>query len=83
MRQVANAGDEPSRRPRREEAQTGGGPLNFLRESWGELKKVEWPDRQAVISGTAVVIIACAIVGTYLYVNDRLWQYVVEHVLLK
>jgi preprotein translocase SecE subunit len=85
-RPVANGGAEPSRRPPREERQAqggGGGPINFIRESWGELKKVEWPDRQAVISGTAVVIIACAIVGSYLWLNDQVWKYVVEHVLLR
>ena len=84
-RPVANGGSEPSRRPPREEreAQGGRGPLNFLRESVGELKKVEWPDRQTVISGTAVVIIACAIVGAYLWANDQVWQYVVKHVLLR
>ena len=81
VRPTANAGGEPARR--REERQGGGGPINFVRESWGELKKVEWPDRNAVISGTAVVIIACAIVGAFLYVNDQLWQYVVQHLLLR
>jgi preprotein translocase subunit SecE len=83
-RPVAKGDSEPRREPREErQAQSGGGLLNFLRESWAELKKVEWPDRQTVISGTAVVIIACAIVGTYLWLNDRLWQYVVQHVLLR
>ena len=42
------------------------GSINFIRESVAELKKVEWPSQKAVISGTAVVLIACLIVGTYL-----------------
>ena len=29
-----------------------------------------------------VVIIACIIVGTYLWLNDELWKYVVKHILL-
>jgi preprotein translocase SecE subunit len=83
-RPVAKGDSEPSRRQPREERQSqGSGPINFIRESYGELKKVEWPSRQAVISGTAVVIIACAIVGAYLWMNDRVWQYVVQHVLLR
>ncbi|MES1246208.1 MAG: preprotein translocase subunit SecE [Actinomycetota bacterium] len=61
----------------------GGGPFRFFRESYAELKKVEWPDQKAVISGTTVVIIACVIVGTYLWLNDELWRYVVKHVLLR
>jgi preprotein translocase subunit SecE len=83
-RPVAKGGEsEPRRQPREERESHGSGPINFLRESWAELKKVEWPDRQTVISGTAVVIIACAIVGAYLWVNDQVWQYVVQHVLLR
>jgi preprotein translocase SecE subunit len=54
-----------------------------LQESWAELRKVEWPSQQQVISGTAVVIIASLIVGAYLYANDQLWQWVVHHVLLR
>ena len=55
---------------------------NFFAESWAELKKVEWPGQAQVIQATAVVLIACIIVGSYLYLNDLLWKYVVEHVFL-
>ena len=76
-------GDESDRRPRQsEQGSQRGGAIRFLQESWGELKKVEWPDQKAVISGTVVVIVACVIVGTYLWLNDRLWSYVVKHILL-
>jgi preprotein translocase SecE subunit len=82
---TARGGDEPERRPRREAAERPerGGPFRFFEESWAELKKVEWPDQKAVISGTTVVLIACIIVGTYLWLNDELWKYVVKHVLLQ
>ena len=66
-------GDQPERR----------GRFRFFHESYAELKKVEWPDQKAVISGTTVVIIACIIVGTFLWLNDELWKYVVQHVLLR
>jgi preprotein translocase subunit SecE len=55
---------------------------NFIQESWAELKKVEWPSQNQVIQGTVVVIVACIIVGTYLWLNDQVWKYVVEKVLL-
>ena len=55
----------------------------FVKESWGELKKVEWPNRTQVMTGTIVVIIACAIVGAYLWVNDIGWHWFVENVLLR
>ena len=82
-------GDSEPRRPRggtgAGEARRfpGSGLIHFLEESVGELKKVEWPSQKAVISGTAVVLIACVIVGTYLWLNDQLWQYVVQHLLLR
>ena len=61
---------------------SGGGTRRFVAESWGELKKVEWPGRTQVVTGTVVVIIACAIVGFYLWVNDLVWNWFVENVLL-
>ena len=57
--------------------------VRFIREAIAELKKVEWPTQQKTVSGTAVVLVACVLVGTYLYVNDRVWTYVVQHVLLR
>ena len=56
--------------------------MRFVRESWGELKKVEWPRRPQVIQGTVVVLIACVIVGVYLWLNDEVWKRFVQNVLL-
>ena len=63
---------------RREQRQRG----RFVREAWAELKKVEWPSRSQVVQGTVVVIIACVIVGTYLYAADQLFKPFVRNVLL-
>ncbi len=60
----------------------GGGGKRFVSESWGELKKVEWPGQAQVIQGTVVVLVACAVVGVFLYVNDTIWKQVVQKVLL-
>jgi preprotein translocase SecE subunit len=54
---------------------------SFVREAIAELRKVEWPDQRQVTTGTVVVIIACAICGAYLWVNDLIWQRVVEAIL--
>jgi len=81
--------EEPPRQPaearteRRDEVRSGVPGIRFLRESWAELQKVEWPNQQQLVSGTAVVLIACLITGVYLYANDQVWQYVVSHVLLR
>jgi preprotein translocase SecE subunit len=55
---------------------------NFIAESWAELKKVEWPTQNQVIQGTVVVLVACIVVGTYLYLNDQVWKQVVSKLLL-
>ena len=60
----------------------GGGSRRFIAECWAELKKVDWPGQRQVLTGTVVVLIACAIVGTYLWVADLVFQPLVERVLL-
>ncbi len=79
-RPAANGAGEPSPEP---SAKRGIWGVRFIREAIAELKKVEWPSQQQTVSGTAVVIVACVLVGTYLYINDRVWTYVVQHVLLR
>jgi preprotein translocase SecE subunit len=68
---------------RQVEGRRGFPGARFLQEAFAELKKVEWPTQQQVVSGTAVVLVACVLLGVYLYANDRVWSYVVEHVLLR
>ncbi len=54
----------------------------FLRESVGELRKVDWPNRAQTIQGTVVVIIAVLIVGAYLWGVDQAIRPFVRNVLL-
>jgi preprotein translocase subunit SecE len=60
----------------------GGGGRRFVSESAAELRKVEWPNQRQVLTGTVVVIIACAIVGTYLWLADLALQPFVQRLLL-
>jgi preprotein translocase subunit SecE len=76
-------------RPTREAPKTqtgrrgrGGGSRRFISESAAELKKVEWPNQRQVLTGTVVVIIACAIVGAYLWTADLVLQPFVQRLLL-
>jgi preprotein translocase SecE subunit len=82
-RPTAAGGSEPHREVRRESARGGVPGVQFVRESWGELKKVEWPSQRQVITGTMVVLIACIVVGIYLYLNDLVWHRVVQNFLIK
>jgi preprotein translocase subunit SecE len=54
---------------------------SFVAESWAELKKVEWPGQAQVIQATVVVLIACIVVGAYLYFNDLIWKPVVQRLI--
>jgi preprotein translocase subunit SecE len=74
-RPTAEAAPHVERRERR-------GLFTFILECWGELKKVDWPNQRQVMTGTVAVIIACAIVGAYLYAADLVFRPFVERILL-
>ena len=76
--QVRPAQQQPKTQTGRRDAPQRG---KFIRESAAELRKVEWPGRSQVTQGTVVVLIACAIVGAYLYINDLVWARIVELIL--
>ena len=80
-RPVAQARQEPSREPRREPRSAPGGSVRrFIAESWGELQKVEWPTQNQLIQGVVVVLIACLIVGVFLYGADIVFKRLVQQV---
>ncbi len=54
----------------------------FVRESAAELRKVDWPSRAQTFQGVIVVIIACVIVGAYLWGLDQMFRPLVDRVLL-
>jgi preprotein translocase SecE subunit len=64
---VASAGAVPEHRRR-----PGNRLLNFLRGSWNELQRVQWPDRRQVIQATSVVIGFVIVAGIFLGVADLL-----------
>jgi preprotein translocase SecE subunit len=74
----------PSQQPvkqqtgRKSEKQRG----QFIRESYAELKKVDWPTRRQTLQGVIVVLIACTIVGVYLWGLDQVIRPFVDRVLL-
>ena len=60
----------------------GRGVMRFVHESWAELRKVDWPGQSQVIQATTVVLLACAIVGTYLWGADLVLKRLVEKIFL-
>jgi len=55
-----------------------GRSVQFIRECWAELGRVQWPDRNQLWQATAVVILACFVVGVYLYALDSAFARVAE-----
>jgi preprotein translocase SecE subunit len=55
--------------------------MAFLRASWAELQRVQWPDRRQVAQATAVVLGFVIVAGVYLGVADRVAQEVVNFII--
>jgi preprotein translocase subunit SecE len=70
-------GERPSGAPLR----GGNRVIGFLRASWAELQRVQWPDRRQVTQATAVVLGFVAIAGAYLGAADFVAKEIVELIL--
>jgi preprotein translocase SecE subunit len=51
------------------------GLLQYFQESWAELRKVSWPDRQTVINLTLIVIGVSILVGAYIAILDQIMHW--------
>jgi preprotein translocase SecE subunit len=51
---------------------SGNRVFNFLRASWAELQRVQWPDRQQVAQATGVVLGFVVVTGIFLGIADYL-----------
>jgi preprotein translocase subunit SecE len=88
-RQAIAAAPAPGRREGAVAAREPGGAtthggnrfINFLRASWAELQRVQWPDRRQVAQATGVVLGFVIIAGLYLGLADWLAQKVVNFVI--
>jgi preprotein translocase subunit SecE len=88
---VGNAGEAaaaelPAPRERPAAPAAARGPLPsraaaFLRASWAELQRVQWPDRPEVFQATAVVLGFVAVMGLYLGAADWVAQKIVNFIL--
>jgi preprotein translocase subunit SecE len=82
QRQPQMASVPSAAEPAGERRLPGSGVRRFIGESSAELRKVEWPGQQQLIQGVAVVLIACVIVGTYLWLADLAFKRLVQNVFL-
>jgi preprotein translocase SecE subunit len=47
----------------------------YFEESWSELRKVAWPDRQTVVNLTLIVIGVSVLVGAYIAILDSVMHF--------
>ena len=93
-RAAAGDGAASSRRSRAQQVRPSAQPVKqqtgrraeqrrgqFVRESAAELRKVDWPSRAQTFQGVVVVIIACIIVGAYLYGLDQIFRPLVDRII--
>ncbi|MHB1419788.1 MAG: preprotein translocase subunit SecE [Bacillota bacterium] len=53
----------------------------FFRGVWSELKKVHWPNRQALITYTSVVIISVIIISAAVWLLDSVFSFLLNLVI--
>jgi preprotein translocase SecE subunit len=58
-----------------------GRAADFLRASYAELRRVQWPDRRQVGQGTAVTLGFVIVAGAYLGLLDAIWNPIVQAIL--
>jgi preprotein translocase subunit SecE len=67
--------EAPAARPADREKRTG--PVQFLREVRGELRKVVWPTRTEVINYSIIVLVTLAILTAFVATQDWFWNWAV------
>lgn len=44
--------------------------INYVRESWSEIQKVQWPTKQTTIQYSMIVVVATIVVTTFFGLLD-------------
>ncbi len=56
------------------------GIRTYFEESWAELRKVSWPDRQTVVNLTLIVIAVSIAIGAYIAILDQIMHFALSQV---
>lgn len=54
----------------------------YVRDSWRELRQVQWPSRSATWKMTLAIIVFCLLVGVLVVVFDWVSQWIIQEVVL-
>lgn len=55
---------------------------HYFRDSWRELKQVQWPNRAATWKLTLAIMIFCVVIGVFVTLCDFVSQWLIEEVIL-
>ena len=55
--------------------------VNYVKDSYNEMRKVVWPTRRELISHTLIIIVFSVIIAFFLSTLDMGFTYVVEKIL--
>ena len=67
---VARRRERPQPQPQGSGSSDRVGPIEFLREVRGELRKVAWPSREEVVNYSVIVFITVILLTFYIFVLD-------------
>jgi len=54
--------------------------VEWLKDSWKELKRVTWPTKEDVIATTIAVLVLTVIFSVAIYFSDKIISAVVEYI---
>jgi preprotein translocase SecE subunit len=81
QRPAREDGHEHEHHPEKSRKGIFGRAVDFLRASYQELRRVQWPDRRQVGQGTAVTLGFVIVAGAYLGLLDAIWNPVIQAIL--
>lgn len=55
---------------------------HYFRDSWRELKQVQWPNRAATWKLTLAIVVFCIVIGIFITLCDFVSQWLIEEVIL-
>ncbi|MDR2637913.1 MAG: preprotein translocase subunit SecE [Zoogloeaceae bacterium] len=56
--------------------------ITFFRETWGEVRKIVWPDRKETFQMTGLVFAFAVIMAIFLFLTDKTLEWVMHNLIL-
>jgi preprotein translocase subunit SecE len=73
--------DQGTQTQNTEAAKPGFNPMEFARETRGEIAKVTWPSRKETLQMTTIVIVMALLAGVFFLAIDSMLGFAISHIL--